>query len=170
MALQIAARGRARSLVALSPAGGWADDSWHERLEFFTAIHAQLQGVAAYADAIAASPDGRRRATQFITERSEHIPADLIAHQIVGAARCETPVLVDAVRRIGYQLETARVDCPVRILWGTADKLLEWPTAAALFQEELPGAEWIPMDGVGHCPQLDVPAEAAELILGLTAP
>jgi hypothetical protein len=25
------------------------------------------------------------------------------------------------------------------------------------------------MDGVGHCPQLDVPLETAELILGFTA-
>jgi len=27
----------------------------------------------------------------------------------------------------------------------------------------------IELDGVGHCPQLDVPVEAAQLILGLTA-
>jgi len=25
------------------------------------------------------------------------------------------------------------------------------------------------LDGVGHCPQLDVPLETAELILGVTA-
>jgi hypothetical protein len=26
------------------------------------------------------------------------------------------------------------------------------------------------LDGVGHCPQLDVPLETAQLILGFTAP
>ena len=37
MALQLAARGRARSVVALAPAGGWAkgDDSYQETLDFF---------------------------------------------------------------------------------------------------------------------------------------
>jgi pimeloyl-ACP methyl ester carboxylesterase len=29
-------------------------------------------------------------------------------------------------------------------------------------------AGWVELDGVGHCPQLDVPLETAQLILGLT--
>jgi pimeloyl-ACP methyl ester carboxylesterase len=33
-----------------------------------------------------------------------------------------------------------------------------------------PHADWVELDGVGHGPQLDVPLEAAELILGFTAP
>ena len=41
-----------------------------------------------HADAIVASPEGRRRATQFTTARFEHIPAELLAHQIRGAAAC----------------------------------------------------------------------------------
>src|SRR5262249_19858908 len=37
LALQLAARGRARSVVALAPAGGWAagDESYHETLDHF---------------------------------------------------------------------------------------------------------------------------------------
>jgi pimeloyl-ACP methyl ester carboxylesterase len=34
----------------------------------------------------------------------------------------------------------------------------------------LPNADWVELDGVGHSPQLDVPAETAELILGVTEP
>ena len=42
--------------------------------------------------------------------------------------------------------------------------------AAARYRTEwLPQADWVELDGVGHCPQLDVPAVTAELILGLTA-
>ncbi len=60
--------------------------------------------------------------------------------------------------------------CPVRIVWGTEDRLLPWPSAAARFRTEwLPHADWVELDGVGHAPQLDVPVEAAELILGWTA-
>jgi pimeloyl-ACP methyl ester carboxylesterase len=33
----------------------------------------------------------------------------------------------------------------------------------------LPTADWVELDGVGHCPQLDVPLVAAQLILGFTA-
>jgi len=42
-------------------------------------------------------------------------------------------------------------------------------SAAARYRDELlPHADWVVLDGVGHCPQLDVPLETAELILGLT--
>jgi len=58
----------------------------------------------------------------------------------------------------------------VRIVWGSEDRVLPWPRAAARYREQLPQADWIVLDGVGHCTQLDVPLEAAQLILGLTAP
>ena len=32
----------------------------------------------------------------------------------------------------------------------------------------MPGADWVEMEGAGHCPQLDLPLPAAQLILGLT--
>ncbi|MGH2888717.1 MAG: alpha/beta fold hydrolase [Solirubrobacteraceae bacterium] len=32
----------------------------------------------------------------------------------------------------------------------------------------LPHADWVVLDGVGHGPQLDVPIETAQLILGFT--
>jgi pimeloyl-ACP methyl ester carboxylesterase len=54
-------------------------------------------------------------------------------------------------------------------VWGTEDRLLEWPSAAARFAEWLPWAEWVELDDVGHCPQLDVPLETTELVLGVTA-
>jgi pimeloyl-ACP methyl ester carboxylesterase len=29
-------------------------------------------------------------------------------------------------------------------------------------------ADWVELDGIGHCPQLDAPLETAQLILGFT--
>jgi pimeloyl-ACP methyl ester carboxylesterase len=60
------------------------------------------------------------------------------------------------------------VACPLRIVWGMADRLLPWPRAAARYRAMFPQADWIELDGVGHGAQLDVPLPAAELILGLT--
>jgi pimeloyl-ACP methyl ester carboxylesterase len=58
----------------------------------------------------------------------------------------------------------------VRIVWGAEDRLLSWPRAAERYRREwLPHADWVLLDGVGHCPQLDVPLETAELILGFSA-
>jgi pimeloyl-ACP methyl ester carboxylesterase len=127
VALQLAARGRADTVVALAPAGGWA------------------QG------------DGSYRET--------------LAHQMVAAAASPAaPQLLDHARREGWSLDAERITCPVRVVWGTDDRLLPWPSAAARFRSDwLPHADWIELDGVGHCPQLDVPLETVQLILGFTS-
>jgi pimeloyl-ACP methyl ester carboxylesterase len=173
VALQLAARGRARTVVALAPAGGWAagDASFRDTLEHFTRMEALLRSVAPHADAIAATPDGRRRATELIVTRHEHLPAELVAHLIAGAGACTaTGPLVELALRDGWPLNAERIACPARIVWGAADRLLPWPGAAVRFREDwLPHADWVELEGVGHCPQLDVPLETAELILGLTA-
>ncbi len=172
IALQLAARGRAKSVVALAPAGGWAvgDESFRQTLGFFTSMKEMLVAAGPQVDAIVSSVEGRRRATLFTTTNFEHIPAELLAHQMVGAATCEVEQLIGAALRDGWDLAAERVDCPVRVIWGTEDKLLPWPSAASRYRDDwLPAADWVELDGVGHCPQLDVPNEAAELILGFTA-
>jgi len=171
LALQLAARGRARTVVALAPAGGWAqgDESWRETLSLQARIHSQTRLAAAQADRILATPQGRRRATQYITVNFEHIPVELLAHQLVGVAACDAEALIANALREGWSLDAERIDCPVRIVWGTADRLLPWPAAAARYRQQLPNADWIVLDGVGHSPQLDVPLETAQLILGFTA-
>jgi pimeloyl-ACP methyl ester carboxylesterase len=172
LAFLLAERGRAETVVAIAPAGGWGvgDESYRETLDFFSTMHEQVQTAATYADAIAASRSGRRRATEFITTRYEHIPPDLVAHQIAGAAGCiGTPALVQRALCDGWSVDPARIDVPVRIVWGTDDRLLEWPRAAVRYRQDwFPHADWVELEGVGHCPQLDVPLETAQLILGFT--
>jgi pimeloyl-ACP methyl ester carboxylesterase len=171
LALQLAARGRARSVVAFAPAGGWADHADAiETLRSFYAIQDQVEAAAPYAAAIAATPEGRRTATMFLAENHEHIPPDLVAHHLQASAGCTAArAMLDYAIAEGYHLDAERITCPVRIVWGAADRLLAWPSAAARFQREwVPQAEWIELDGVGHCPQLDVPLEGAQLILGFT--
>ncbi len=173
LALQLAARGRARSVVALAPAGGWAagDESFKDTLAYFTSMQEMLETAAPHAEAIVGSAEGRRRATAFITTSFEHIPPELLAHAMRGAAACEAvaPLIAYALQE-GWRLDAERITCPVRIVWGTADRLLPWPSSAARYHDEwLPHADWVELEGIGHCPQLDVPLETAQLILGFTS-
>jgi pimeloyl-ACP methyl ester carboxylesterase len=173
VALQLAARGRAESVVALAPAGGWAagDETFLATLDFFTTMQEQLAVAMPHVDAIVSTVAGRRRATEYIATHFEHIPPELIAHLMAGAAGCRAVApLIEFARRHGWQLDAARIDCPVRVVWGTADRLLDWPSAAARYRADLlPHADWVELDGIGHCPQLDVPLETAELIAGFAA-
>ena len=171
--LQLAARGLAQSAVVLAPAGGWAqgDESYKDTLEHFRSTQELLKAAEPHIDAILAGTEGRRTATQFTTVNFEHIPVDLLAHQMRGVVGCQAAgMLIDHALHEGWDLQAQRIDCPVRIVWGTEDKLLHWSGAAARFRDDwLPNADWVVLDGVGHCPQLDVPLEAAQLILGITA-
>jgi pimeloyl-ACP methyl ester carboxylesterase len=173
VALQLAERGRARTVVALAPGGGWTaqDTSQRETHDYFLRLQEAVRLAAPQADAVVASLEGRRAATEYVAVNYEHIPADLIAHQIRGVAACDAlPALLDFAGEHGWALDPARITCPVRIVWGTEDRILRWPSAAARFRDEwAPTADWVQLDGVGHCPQLDVPLETAQLILGFTS-
>jgi pimeloyl-ACP methyl ester carboxylesterase len=172
VALQLAARGRARSVVALAPAGGWAagDESYKALLALQADLVHMVKAAAPHAETILSTPEGRRRATRLVTVNFEHIPAELLAHQTRGAAACDAALrLIDHAYRVGWSLDPQRITCPVRVVWGADDRLLPWPSAATRLREEwLPHADWVVLDGVGHCPQLDVPLETSELILGFT--
>ena len=118
------------------------------------------KAIAPHAAAITATPEGRRRATELIVADPDGIPAELIAHLMLGVAACPRAAdLLDRAGEIDWTLDAARIDCPVRVVWGTADRLLPWPAAAARFRRDwLPHADWVELEGVGHCPQLDVAA------------
>lgn len=118
------AGGRRRSWRS-PPAGGWApgDESYKETLGLRSELLDILKAAAPHADAVLASPEGRRRGTQLITTNFEHIPTEL---------------------REGWRLDAERITCPVRVVWGTADRLLPWPSAAARFRKDwLLHADWV---------------------------
>jgi len=173
VALQLAVRGRARSVVAFAPPGGWkpGDPGFEAALAGFETTRELLPGVLPYVDRFVSTPEGRRRATAHFAVNGERLPPELVAHLMRGAAACDgAPAFMASSRRDGWHLDAERVTCPVRFVWGSEDRIVEWPSGAARFREEwLPQAEYVVLDDVGHCPQLDVPLEAAELILGLTA-
>jgi pimeloyl-ACP methyl ester carboxylesterase len=172
VALRLAARGRARTVVALAPAGGWAegDDSYRELLAFQAGLLETTKTAAPHAEAILSSSEGRRRATRSLTVNYEHIPPELLAHNLRAVAEADAAgAMIDNALREGWPLDPERITCPVRVVWGTEDQLLPWPSAAARYRRDwLPHADWVVLEGVGHAPQLDVPLETAQLILGFT--
>jgi pimeloyl-ACP methyl ester carboxylesterase len=170
VALQLAMRGRARSVIALAPAGGWplGDPGFDQAQQFFREMRLALDGALPRAEWIVSTPPGRRRATEHGVVNFEHIPPELIFHQMHGATEC--PVLepmLEMSKREGWRLDRDRITCPVRVIWGTSDRILPWPQTASRFRTEwVPDADWVVLEGVGHCPQLDVPERTAELIAG----
>jgi pimeloyl-ACP methyl ester carboxylesterase len=141
LAFVLATRGRATSVVALSPAGGGDHSETLDRQE---------QGVIPLSD---------------FTARA--LPEDVVVHLGAAFRACDRLPIIAHAREHGWPLDMSKIRCPVRILWGVEDRLTPWPAAAERYRRSL-DAEWIELDGVGHAPQLDIPLETAQLILGFT--
>lgn len=162
VALELARRGRARTVAAFSPAGLWTPRE------------------SAYCQALL-------RLTRAVA--SPHTPAELLRPlpmRVVGGAvmfgrpwRADPEEMAEQARMLARSPafeETRRlmhraqprgldaIDCPVLIAWGTRDRLL-LPRQARRWVRLLPRAElrWLP--GLGHIPMPDDPELVARTIL-----
>ncbi len=167
VALELAARGRARSVVALSPAGGWDVGSRRAIRTYWDLILTQrfLKLGAPLALNLATRPRGRWLVLGNLVSDPPAVPAGLATALVRGAADCPAalPLLTES-RRDGYP-DLEEIDCPVRIAWGSNDRLLPVRTLSERLRRLLPDAEWIEIEGAGHLPQIDHPKRTAELIL-----
>ena len=162
VALQLAERGRARSVVALAPAGGWGPDdpAQQQTMGFFTEMDELVKAALPHAEQIVSTPEGRRRATLQATVNYEHLPPDLILHMMRGAAGCTG--LMDF---LAFARDTAGRWIRSGSVPGAGRVGHRGPTAArgprrpcAIAQELLPGCRLGGDRRLGHCLQLDVPA------------
>lgn len=171
-AMKLASRGRARSVVALAPAGGWprGDATATDTLEFFRSVQQQLTAALPHVDAMLSTAEGRRLATAYVVENFDHIPVELLKHQVEGIVGCDAAPLIEFAERQGFEIDAEKVECPIRVIWGTADKILAWPLTGTRYLEEWAvNADWVVIPDIGHMPQLDAPTETAQLILDFTS-
>jgi pimeloyl-ACP methyl ester carboxylesterase len=168
--LELAARGRARSVTALAPAGGWEQGNRRALRSYWELVSTQwsLRHFEDLALKLVARPGSRRLALGNLVSDPASVPAPLAAALVRGAADCPAALpLLEEARRDGYP-GVGEIDCPVRIAWGSDDRLLPFGDLSRRFEELVPQAEWIELEGAGHLPQIDHPRETADVILGAT--
>lgn len=170
--LELAARGRARSVVALSPAGGWDPGNRWALAAYWqlTAIQRTMAFTKPLAVALSSRPRGRALTLGGLVSDPEAVPAPLAVALVRGAADCPAAMsLLAETKESGYP-DLAEIDCPVRIVWGTKDRLLPLKHVSYRFRDILPQADWAEIPGAGHLPQIDHPERTARLILEVTKP
>jgi pimeloyl-ACP methyl ester carboxylesterase len=173
-ALELAARGRALSVVGVCPAGGWEHGSAEERavLKFFKLNDRMIR---------TSSPALLRRTAQVAALR-RIVLRDLVAYprnvsareavaMFEGAAGCAVVRDAIAITEAGESFgDLAPIDVPVRILYGTKDRIVRWPTHYNRMKKLLPDVEYVALDGLGHLPMWDDPQLVTRRILEVTAP
>lgn len=168
--IELARRGRAQSLVLLSPAGSWRSA---RRIKWTSAgVRYSLRGLARYsarADAIAKRPLLRWALLAGQVAHPDRVPRESLVTYIHASG--QSPV-VDPLMGVIHQRPVdplpADRDYPVRLVWGNHDRVLPFKHFGLATMDRLPGAELIRLPDAGHVPMSDDPARVAELILEVT--
>ena len=168
LALELARRGRARSAVAISPAGFGTE--WENRRATGTLAVGRVaaKGLARVAPSLARRRTGRILLAGGMVAR----PSRLEPEHIAGLARgyAAAPGFT-AMRRWLFTHSAEGLDeirCAVLIAWGTRDTLLP-KRQAARAAEAIEGAEVRMLDGLGHAPMADDPPLLARMITDFVA-
>jgi pimeloyl-ACP methyl ester carboxylesterase len=169
LALELAKRGRARSVVAISPGGGWRPDDTAEAqriVRWFTRNQRVARASLPRLEAIMRRPATRRIALRDVMTRGELVPPAEAAQLVRSSLRCTVVDDVFAAIRSGQALirDLDRIGCPVRVVWGDRDRILPLPKHGPRFRDEVPGVDFHVMRGVGHTPMWDDPGQVARAI------
>jgi pimeloyl-ACP methyl ester carboxylesterase len=167
-ALELAKRGRARSCVAISPAGGWEAGSKAEnRLKWlFRRLNKTSVLANPYREKLFLRPKLRRLAMMDVAEHGERMTPRQAADLLQGSAEC--PVywdLFDAIRRDGPPADFDGIECPTTVVWGTKDRILPLGDYSERIRRMVPQADWIELEGAGHSPMVDEPERLVSIIV-----
>jgi pimeloyl-ACP methyl ester carboxylesterase len=172
IALELARRGRARSVVALSPAGAWGTVAELERVRLLIRAGHLAAGIGGdRIRGLIARPRSRRLLLRGAFEHGERVPPAAVGAILADNVGCT--VLDEFLRglprdgRIAGPIEPP--DCPIRIAWGECDRTLPFERYGRPLLPLVPAAELVRLSGVGHVPMYDDPGLVASTILDLSS-
>lgn len=170
VALELARRGRASTVCALSPAGFWstADGSKARADNRVRRIATMCRLSRPVAPLIFRSAMMRRFSFQFINVacHGDRLPADRAVDSVEDTVECS---IVNELFSTDDEL-IAPLDplpCPITLAWSGKDSLLPVTTYGKVARERLPGATFKILPGVGHVPMVDDPELVAGTILAV---
>jgi pimeloyl-ACP methyl ester carboxylesterase len=160
LALELAKRGRARSVVAIAPAGGWTDgDGEAKRLGRFFARQIRLtRAFAPRMAAIMRQPQARHMAMRDIMRHGELVARADAVDLARASLRCAVAPLALAALRADRGLSLTgldRIACPVLMASPQYDRVLPPARHAPRLRREIPGVESHMLPGCGHVPMWD---------------
>ncbi|MET0930575.1 MAG: alpha/beta hydrolase [Aeromicrobium sp.] len=167
IALELGARGLARSVTALSPAGFFrGSDRFAALLLLLTLRVTAALTPAPVLRAVSRSRLGRRLVGLALYTHPERFSADDVYGDSIALknARAFGPTIKAGTT---YRFD-GPVPVPTTIGWGTRDHILFY-AQSALAQERLPGARHVALPHCGHVPMIDDPALVVRVIQNTTA-
>ena len=162
LAIELAKRGRARSVVALSPGGGWEPDGPEpERIaRFFARQMRMIRASRNQIPGVMSRPRLRRLSLRDIMRHGERVSVTDAVAMSLDPLSCTVvdDVLASLRARTAHLEDLEQVDAPTLLAWAQFDRILPLSSCSARLRNEIPGATFRVLDGVGHVPMWDDPA------------
>jgi pimeloyl-ACP methyl ester carboxylesterase len=160
LTLELAKRGRARSVVALAPAGGWSEgDGEALRLaRFFERQTRVARMTGRVIPVVMRRPRSRRFALRDIMRHGELVGRSEAIDLAESSARCAISEAAIAALRADRGLalgDLDRISCPVLLASPEFDLILPAERHAPRFKREIPGVESLTLKDCGHVPMWD---------------
>ena len=165
VALELARRGRALSVCALSPAGMW-NSVPAGTVRKLSTIAKATRGGRWLLPWLAYSPGFRRGVLRDNAVHGERVSrAELIelADDVIGCS-----VITDLLTTPERFTELAAT-CPITLAWSERDRIFPVAKHAELARQRIAGARFLVLPNVGHVPMFDDPQLIADTILASTA-
>jgi pimeloyl-ACP methyl ester carboxylesterase len=161
IALELGARGLARSVTALSPAGFFGVVNRLQTLILLVLLRVTSQLPAPVLRLVSRSGIGRRVAGATLYTHPERFTADEVYGDALALKHChgfERTI----VKGVTYSFRQ-HVPVPTTIAWGTRDLILPY-SSSAIAQERLPEAHHVALPRCGHVPMIDDPSLVVRVI------
>src|SRR3954454_21504910 len=169
LALELAKRGRARSVVAISPGGGWRE--WNSKeveriIRLFKRNQRAARQTERHSEKLLARPGFRKLAMRDVMARGHLVPADEAVRLVRSSIRCSVVDDVFATMRDGSSrvVDLDQVTVPTLIAWGEKDRILPMDHHADRFREEIAGVQFRVLRDLGHTPMWDDATRIADTI------
>ncbi len=167
LSFELARRGRARSVTAVAPAGGWkrfAPRQIQLGLKFVLLAPAAFLGRLT-GDLGSHLGFVRNLALRAVSHDPRAVPRERADNYIRATTNCPAyvPYLFADLRGGGVR-GLHEVTVPVQILLCEKDWLLPPGKYSEMYTDALPGASVVMLSGVGHVPMLEDPGPVAEAI------
>ncbi|MGV0635782.1 alpha/beta hydrolase [Mycolicibacillus trivialis] len=167
VAYELAARGRARTVTGIAPAGGWT--RWTPAK--FEVIAKFLGGfplwllTMALGQRVLRLPFSRQLASLPLSANADAVTDEQLHNCVDDLAHCPAYIqlLVKTLLQPGLA-KLAETAVPAHLVNCAKDRVVPSPRFTKLFTGQVPGLRVTTLDGVGHVPMLEAPERVTEVI------
>ena len=170
VAIELARRGRAATVCALSPGGLWGDNTSSAARRVNNQIRMGIKVLRILnpvAPLLLKSAAGRRAILRnFVCHGERLSPSQALEYYFTDPIGCTVMDDFAASTEVVPPLDP--LPCPITLAWSEVDRMVPAEPYGRMARELVPGASWMVLPGVGHNPMIDDPGLVARTILAVT--